>query len=96
MIRERQRLQSRILENCAKLLKPGGALVYATCSTEPEENEDVVQAFLSGTGTGFVIDDARRWLPKPAQELVDERGFFHTYPQAFGMDGFFGVRMIKK
>ncbi len=51
MIRERQRLQSRILENCAKLLKPGGALVYATCSTEPEENEDVVQAFLSGTGT---------------------------------------------
>ncbi|MDA8423105.1 MAG: 16S rRNA (cytosine(967)-C(5))-methyltransferase RsmB [Nitrospiraceae bacterium] len=95
-IRERQRLQSGILKNCAKLLRPGGAMVYATCSTEPEENEDVVQAFLSGMGTGFVIDDARRWLPKPAQGLVDERGFFHTYPRAFGMDGFFGVRMIKK
>ncbi len=95
-IRERRRLQSRILEQCAALLKPGGAMVYATCTTEPEENEDVIHAFLSGPGAGFVIDDARRWLPKPAQGLVDEGGFFHTYPQAFEMDGFFGVRMIKK
>ena len=40
----------RILDNCARLLKPGGVLVYATCTTEPEENEDVITAFLSGKG----------------------------------------------
>lgn len=95
-IGERRRLQSRILENCATLLKPGGAMVYATCTTEPEENEEVIDSFLSDAGNRFVIDDPRPYLPKPAAGLVDERSFLHTYPQAFQMDGFFGVRMVKK
>ena len=40
-------LQLRLLDNAADLLKPGGTLVYATCSLEPEENEQVVERFLS-------------------------------------------------
>ncbi|HSD95420.1 MAG TPA: 16S rRNA (cytosine(967)-C(5))-methyltransferase RsmB [Syntrophales bacterium] len=95
-VRERAALQRRILENCARLLLGGGTLVYATCSTETEENEEVVDAFLSGPGRGFVVDDPRPYLPDRASELVDGRGFLHTYPKAPEMDGFFGARMVKK
>lgn len=95
-IREHAVVQKAILENCARLLKPGGALVYATCTTEPEENEEVIQAFLGGAGNGFSIDDPRPFLPAPAAALVDTQGFFHTFPQAPEMDGFFGARLVKK
>ncbi len=94
MIGERAALQRRILENCAGLLKPGGALVYATCTTEPEENEDVIGDFLE-RHREFALDDPRPFLPPPAGKLVDKRGFFRTYPDEPSMDGFFGVRMRK-
>jgi 16S rRNA (cytosine967-C5)-methyltransferase len=95
-VRERAALQRRILENCARLLRPGGVLVYATCSTEPEENEEVVAAFLAGPGSGFVVADPRPYLPGKASELVDGNNFFHTYPKAPEMDGFYGARMVRK
>jgi 16S rRNA (cytosine967-C5)-methyltransferase len=95
-VRERAVLQRRILENCAKLLKPGGALVYATCSTEPEENEDVITAFLSRAGSDFAIDDPRPHLPGQSKDLVDKKGVFRTYPQAMEMDGFVAVRLVRK
>lgn len=88
--------QRRILQNCASLLKPGGTLVYATCTTEPEENDEVITWFLSGPGSSFRIDDPRPSLPQAATVLVDAGGIFRTFPQAPEMDGFFGVRMIKK
>lgn len=94
-ILERRKLQMRILDNCANLLKPGGALVYATCTTEPEENEDVITAFLAGH-PGFIIDDPRPFLPASASRLVDERDFFRTFPGKPEMDGFFCARMVKK
>jgi 16S rRNA (cytosine967-C5)-methyltransferase len=95
-IQERRALQTRILTNCAKLLKPGGALVYATCTTEPEENADVIEELLLKAGGEFAIDDPRSYLPEQAACLVDERGFFHTYPRALEMDGFFGARLTRK
>jgi 16S rRNA (cytosine967-C5)-methyltransferase len=95
-IRERTVDQRRILENCASLLKPGGTLVYATCTTEPEENEEIIAGFLSGPGDDFEVDDPRPYLPERAAILVDEKGFFHTYPQATEMDGFFGARLVKR
>ncbi len=95
-IRERSAVQRRIIENCAQLLHPGGVLVYATCTTEPEENEDVISSFLSLAGRGFVVDDPRPYLPKPAAGLVDDQGFLHTYPRAVEMDGFCAVRMVRK
>jgi 16S rRNA (cytosine967-C5)-methyltransferase len=93
---DRQALQKQILENCAGLLKPGGALAYATCSTEPEENEDVIAWFLGSAGEEFVIDDPRPYLPLAAAALVDEAGYFRTFPREPEMDGFFGVRMVRK
>jgi 16S rRNA (cytosine967-C5)-methyltransferase len=95
-VNEHTTLQRRILENCAVLLKPGGTLVYATCTTEPEENDDVITWFLTGPGNSFSIDDPRPFLPLAAAALVDAEGFFRTFPQAPEMDGFFGVRMLKR
>lgn len=91
---ERRKLQKQILENCSQLLKPGGALVYATCTTEPEENEDVIADFLAGHPE-FVLDDPRPFLPESAAKLVDDNHYFRTFPGAPHMDGFFGARMVK-
>lgn len=96
IIKERRKIQELILENCSRLLKPGGALVYATCTTELEENENVLTTFLSGTGKEFTVEDARSFLPPAAANLVDEKGFFHSYPLAPEMDGFFGARLRKR
>jgi len=95
-VEEHASLQRRILRNCASLLKSGGTLVYATCTTEPAENNDVIDWFLAGPGSSFRIDDPRPLLPQAAAALVDSRGFFRTVPNAPAMDGFFGVRLVKK
>jgi 16S rRNA (cytosine967-C5)-methyltransferase len=54
--------QLGILRQAATLLKPGGVLVYATCSLEPEENEEVVRSFLEAQ-PGFRLEQARSLLP---------------------------------
>jgi 16S rRNA (cytosine967-C5)-methyltransferase len=95
-ISDRRILQMQILKNCAGLLKPGGAFVYATCTTEPEENEDVIADFMHTRSKEFMIDDPRPYLPPAAAPLVGSDGFFRTFPREPEMDGFFGVRMIKK
>ncbi|QJA06288.1 16S rRNA (cytosine(967)-C(5))-methyltransferase RsmB [Thermosulfurimonas marina] len=87
--------QLALLEGLAGVLKPGGVLVYATCSLEPEENEEVVARFRE-RHRGFEIEDPRKVLPEAAAELVDEQGFLHTYPHRHGLDGFFGVRLRKR
>jgi 16S rRNA (cytosine967-C5)-methyltransferase len=91
-IAERAVLQAAILKNCSKLLKPGGVLVYATCTTEPEENEDIVRSFLAHT-VGFTLDDPRPHLPGEAARLVGGDLFFRTFPAAPDMDGFFAARI---
>ena len=95
-ILERSAVQRLIIENCARLLNPGGVIVYATCTTELEENEDVISSFFSLAGKSFAIDDPRPYLPKPAAGLVDDHGFLHTYPKAVELDGFCAVRMVRK
>jgi 16S rRNA (cytosine967-C5)-methyltransferase len=95
-IGERQAMQMAILENCAGLLKPGGVLVYATCTTEPEENEAVVGAFVAASNTEFRIDDPRPHLQGAAAKLIGSDGFLRTFPDTPLMDGFFGARLIKR
>lgn len=86
-----QRDQLQLLAKAATLLRPDGVLVYATCSLEPEENEETVARFLE-RHPHFAVDHAGPLLPETARCLVDENGFFHSTP-ADGLDGFFAARL---
>lgn len=87
-------LQKQMLRNLSRYLKPGGALVYSTCSTTVAENEEVVDDFLSQQKE-FVIEDLRSLFPE-IQGLFTERGFFRSWPHRHdGMDGFFAARLRK-
>jgi 16S rRNA (cytosine967-C5)-methyltransferase len=78
------------------LVRPGGSIIYATCTTEKEENEDVVHHFLSRNRDIFSIDVPQAFLPGQAAPLIDEIGFLRTFPNGVDMDGFFAVRIIRK
>jgi 16S rRNA (cytosine967-C5)-methyltransferase len=86
------KIQKDLLHNAARLVKPGGVLVYSTCTTEPEENQANVNRFLS-EHTEFSIEDARQYVN---HALVNPNGFVETLPHLHGMDGSFAVRLVKK
>lgn len=90
-----QQMQSALLAEAAALLLPSGVLVYATCSIEPEENDQVVARFLV-EHPDFTVSDAREFLPPAAGILVDESGFFRTLPGERGLDGFFAARLVRE
>jgi 16S rRNA (cytosine967-C5)-methyltransferase len=86
-------LQKKIFTNAASYLKPGGVLVYSTCTLIDDENENVVENFLA-RHQEFVLDDAAASLPEEAQSLV--RGsYFMALPHRHHTDGFFAARMRK-
>jgi 16S rRNA (cytosine967-C5)-methyltransferase len=86
--------QGVLLDNLARYLKKGAVLVYSTCTFEPEETDEAVKGFL-GRNTGFALEDAASVLPGSCAGLVDEKGFFRSFPHRHGVDGFFGARMRK-
>lgn len=85
-------MQRTILSSALSVLAPGGRLVYATCSLEPEENEEVVESVLAAITVCRRLSRAElaEDLPRIAP-LIDERGYFHTRPDLDGMDGFFAA-----
>lgn len=87
--------QRAILDRVAPLLKPGGVLVYSTCSTEREENEEVVTEFLR-RHRGWVSDDLRAVLPAAAASLVTPQGYLLTLGNARDMDCFFAARLTHR
>jgi 16S rRNA (cytosine967-C5)-methyltransferase len=93
MIAELARLQKTLLFSAAGTLRTGGVLLYATCSTSSEENEAVVDDFLS-LQPDFVLEDLRTLFPHHAG-LCSDRGFFRSWPHRHGMDGFFAARLRK-
>jgi len=89
-----QALQCQILESVAPCLRPGGVLVYSTCSTEPEENEDVIERFCRAHAE-FKRESVVPWLPPAAQGFVTEEGALSTVGNRFSMDGFYAARLRK-
>jgi 16S rRNA (cytosine967-C5)-methyltransferase len=79
-----------MLQHAADAVAPGGRLIYATCSSEPDENDGVADAFLATT-PAFAAIDARRAAPGLPAAVVDERGRLRTHPDLHGLDAFFGV-----
>ncbi|KKK49179.1 hypothetical protein LCGC14_3137670, partial [marine sediment metagenome] len=84
--------QVKFLDNVSSLIKPSGVLVYAVCSTEPEEGEDVIGAFLA-KHSEYTADKTLPGLPVAARSLVNDHGFLKTFPHLHHMDGFFAVCM---
>lgn len=87
-------IQQQILRQVAPLLKPGGVLVYSTCTTEPEENEHVVDAFLK-EHPEFRVEGLWEMLPEVAAGLITAEGAFNTVLNPFEMDQFYAARLIK-
>jgi len=84
-------IQIKILSQAAMLVKPGGTLVYSTCSMEQEEGEDVVNQFLAQNSKfsveHFCADDG------VFATYFNEDGFLRTFPHIHDLDGFFIARM---
>ena len=87
-----QTLQLNLLQTAASLLTPGGILVYATCSLEPEENEQVIEQFMD-SAPEFILTNCRDYLPESAATLVDNNGFFKPVPTE-EIEGFFAARLV--
>lgn len=99
-----QNLQSRqkaIFHNALDALAPGGRLVYSTCSLEPEENEQVVEAVLATHRDCHLADGRPSLTPHlcegaDASQLFDPAGYFRTFPPRHHTDGFFAAVVEKK
>ncbi len=83
-------LQGRILRAGAEALRPGGTLVYSTCTISPAENEQVVARFLAER-PDFAADDLQADLPVWKHPGVDRH--LQTLPHRDGTDGFFIARL---
>lgn len=82
--------QLAMLRQAAAAVKPGGRLVYSTCSSEPEENDHVVEALLRDPLSPFVLVDFRGRV-SALEPVLDERGMLRTSPAKHGLEAFFGV-----
>jgi 16S rRNA (cytosine967-C5)-methyltransferase len=84
-----------MLQHAGDAVAPGGRLVYSTCSSEPEENEGVVGAFLAGA-PGFAPLDAHAAAPSLPADVIDDRGWLRTQPHHHGLEAFFGAVFEKR
>lgn len=90
-LRKMSEIQLKLIAKASTLVKPGGVLVYSTCSIEPEENIEVVKKFLE-SHPNFKLESAKG---KVEDTLVDENGCIQTLPQKHQMDGAFAAKLIR-
>ena len=81
--------QTAMLSAASGVIRPGGRLVYATCSSEPDENADVVDAFLE-SAPDFQIESPGDTLDP---ELLNARGYLETTPDRHDLEAFFGATL---
>jgi len=90
-------LQRRLLDHALGLVKPGGAVLYCTCSLEPEEGEDQIAALLDCNSGVRRVDISADDLPPGGQ--ITAAGDMRLGPMAGtadgGMDGFFAARLVR-
>lgn len=91
-IEELTRLQGEILSQAATWVKPGGVLVYATCTLHPQENEAVIQSFLESHPHWQIAIPSEPML----RAFCAPQGWLRVWPYKDQMDGFFMVRLQQK
>ena len=96
------KLQIQILSTASNYSKIGGKLIYSTCSTEPEENEEVVSEFLDKNGN-FELEGLNEFIKERKLKVFklnqnNQKKFFQIYPglSNLDLDGFFMAKMIRK
>ncbi|MCK4940136.1 MAG: RsmB/NOP family class I SAM-dependent RNA methyltransferase, partial [Rhodospirillaceae bacterium] len=91
-------VQQRLLKAAVEMVKPGGIIVYCTCSLEPEEGENRI-ADLIASGTGVKELPVTNVEAGGFTELLNQNGQLRTLPSHMidmgGMDGFFAARLVK-
>ena len=87
-------LQFEILLKVAIQIKSGAVIVYSTCSTEVEENQEVITRFLEACPR-FSIEPARDYLPFLPTNAITSDGYLQVFPHTHGVDGTFAVRLRK-
>ena len=88
------RTQRAILSQAASCLRPGGTLVYSTCTLLREENEAVIESFLSERPEFRLVPAAE--LPGVVQPVVTPEGFLRCLPNRHDTDGFFAARLERR
>ena len=90
---ELAKIQRALLESAASVLRPGGILVYSTCTVTPEENESVIRGFLATRASWRI--SSREEAPDGIRDLIDDDGFLRLLPHRHGTDGFFAARLVR-
>lgn len=85
-------LQKQIISTCSRYVKPGGVLVYSTCTMNVDENQRVVEKFLE-RNPHFILDDFTYLLPEGLKDSVIRPGMIQLIPSRDGIDGFFIARL---
>ncbi len=88
-------VQKNILDNAVTMLKKGGRLLYTTCTISRDENDQVVHGFLE-KNRQMALMDLKARIPPWGHDLIDDWGFYRTFPHIHGTDGFFGALFIKR
>ncbi len=90
--------QAAILDSAARMVKPGGRLVYATCSLLRAENEDIAEAFSAGHADFVPVDAADILAHQKVEggEALVAGGHLRLWPQTHGTDGFFATVWQRK
>jgi len=95
-------VQRRILENAATMVKPGGFLIYSTCTVNPAENQEQIQQFIDSQGNHFETIDISDRLPEkliqldPALLETATQGMVALFPDQHHCDGFFIAKLRRK
>ncbi|KAK6149411.1 hypothetical protein DH2020_016936 [Rehmannia glutinosa] len=85
-------LQDSLLDSASALVKPGGVLIYSTCSIDPEENEERIAAFLL-RNPEFSVDPVDKYV---SSDFVTVDGFYSSNPVKHSTDGAFAARLLRR
>ena len=87
-------LQKTIMNETASVVKKGGRILFVTCTVSSQENEEVVNDFLD-RNSDMSLENLKKHVPEWGLDLIDDQGFFKTFPHIHHMDGFFAALFRK-